>query len=353
MGLQIEKHPWNPTAIQLLRERGEHGLEIGKDPFVAACAAVGRHEVVEHVLIDMLAADLARHLAIVLDVHPAQPRLHRLPLGVDLGRGEALHDQIGGVEHEHETGMVDLPVDLGEQVARLADQIGLDLEAEGEVGAVAGLGNLADAVCRLLQIVLGLRPLGRIEGEAADELGLEGMGEFACLGDILGEILFEGHVGILRAVGRIDELDLADRRGDRRHVQAILILEVAEFLDLRQRQLHDVLHALADVDEPQAVILEADGRQRRELLDSREVEGRLISERGKQDAGRRRRRTGHSGRCLVEWMNRERRLCIRRTAKERAGSHSHRQLPPLTRPAAGARPRGATPRSVTKSRPAG
>ena len=178
---------------------------------MAARPAVGRHEVVEHVLVDMLAARLARHLAIVLDVHPAQAGLHRLPLGIDLGRGEALHDQVGGVEHEHKARMVDLPVDLGQQVARLADQIGLDLEAEGEVGAVAGLGDLTDTIRRLLDKVLGLRPLGRIEGESADQLGLEGMGEFARLGNILGEILFEGHVGILRAVGLVDELDLADR----------------------------------------------------------------------------------------------------------------------------------------------
>ena len=271
---------------------------------MAARPAVRRHEVVEHVLVDMLATHLARHLAIVLDVHPAQTWLHRLPLGIDLGRGEALHDEVGGVEHEHEARVVDLPVDLREQVARLADQVGLDLEAEGEVGAVAGLGDLADAVCRLLQILLRFRPLWRIEGEAADELGLEGVGEFAGLGDILGEILLERHVGILRAVGLVDELDLADRRGDRRHVQAILILEMADLLDFRQRQLHDVLHALADVDEPQAVILEADGRQRRELLDGREVEGRFVGERGEQDAGGRRRRTCHGGRCLVGWVSR-------------------------------------------------
>ena len=284
MRLEIEEHPRDAATLQFLGERGEHGLEVGEDALVSSDALVGWHEVVERVLFDVFATHLARHFPIVLDVHPAQPRLHRLPLGIDLGGGKALHDQIGGVENEHESGMVDPPVDFRQQFARLADEVRLDLEPEGEVGAVAGLGNLADAIHRLVKILLRLRPLRRIEGKSADQLGLEGVGKFAGLCHVFGEILFERHVGVFRAVRLVDEFDLADRRGDRGDVQAVLILEVPDLLDLRQRQLHDVLHALADVDEPQAVILKPDGGQRRELLDGSQLKGRFVGEGGEQDA---------------------------------------------------------------------
>ena len=146
--------------------------------------------------------------------------------------------------------MVDPAVDLREQLAGAAHEIRLHLEAEGEVGAVAGLGDLTDLVDRLLEVVLGLGVFRRIEGEAADQLRLEGMRQFAGLGDVFGEILFEGHVGILRAVGLVEQLHLADGRGDRGDVEAVFVFEVADLLDLGHRELHDVLHALADVDVP-------------------------------------------------------------------------------------------------------
>ena len=180
--------------------------------------------------------------------------------------------------------MIDPAVDLGEEVPVAADEIRLDLEPECQVGAMAGLGDPADPVDGLLQILLGAGPLGRIKREPADELGLEGMGQITGPGHILGEVRLEGDVGILRAVVDVVELDLADRGGDRGDVEPVAILEVPDLLDLRHRQLHDVLDPLADVDEPQGVILQADRRERRELLDGRQFEGRFVGE-GREENG--------------------------------------------------------------------
>ena len=181
---------------------------------------------------------------------------------------------------------------------------------------MAGLGDLTDLVDRLLEVVLGLGVFRRIEGEAADQLRLEGMRQFAGLGDVFGEILFEGHVGILRAVGLVEQLHLADGRGDRGDVEAVFVFEVADFLDLGHRELHDVLHALADVDVPQAVVLEAQGGQRRELLDGREVKSGLVGQRGEEDGGLR-----HGCSCtnkLVADRDRGMRLCAAARGKDSA-----------------------------------
>ena len=49
--------------------------------------------------------------------------------------------------------MVHPPMDLRQQVARLADQVGLDFQAEREVGSVAGLRDAAELVGGFLQPV--------------------------------------------------------------------------------------------------------------------------------------------------------------------------------------------------------
>ena len=211
---EVHEHARNTAAGELLGERRQHPAEVGEDLLVAAGTDVGRHEVGQGVFLDVLPAGGGLHRPVILDVHPAKPGLHRLPLLPDLVRREALHDQVGRVEHEHEARMVDPAVDLREQLAGAAHEIRLHLKAEGEIRAVAGLGDLTDLVDRLLEVVLGLGVFRRIEGEAADQLRLEGMRQFAGLGDVFGEILFEGHVGILGAVGLVEQLHLADRRRD-------------------------------------------------------------------------------------------------------------------------------------------
>ena len=50
-------------------------------------------------------------------------------------------------------GMVHLPVDFGQDLARAADQVRLDLQAERQIGAVARLGDLAQLVDGLRQVL--------------------------------------------------------------------------------------------------------------------------------------------------------------------------------------------------------
>ena len=66
--------------------------------------------------------------------------------------------------------MIHLAVDLGQELAVLADQVRLDLQAEGQVGAVARLGDLAELVDGLGQVLARIGALGMIEREAADQL---------------------------------------------------------------------------------------------------------------------------------------------------------------------------------------
>ena len=84
--------------------------------------------------------------AIVLDVDPAQARLHRQILLEHLGRGESLREDVAAVEDQHHGRMVHLAVDLGQDQAIAAHEVRFHLEAESQVGAVKGLGDVAQAV---------------------------------------------------------------------------------------------------------------------------------------------------------------------------------------------------------------
>ena len=93
--------------------------------------------------------------------------------------------------------MVHLAVDFGQHVAVAAHQAGLDLQAERQVAAVARLGDLAQPVDRLRQVLLRIAPPRRIEGKAAEQLRLEGMGQLARLLHVAGQVLLDRHVGVL------------------------------------------------------------------------------------------------------------------------------------------------------------
>ena len=83
----------------------------------------------------------------------------------------------------------------------------------------------------------------------------------------------------------VDKLHFADRRADRRDVQAVFVFQVADFGDFRPRELHHVLHAAADIDEADAVILQAHRGQGGELLHGRFLIGRFVGEGAEDDLG--------------------------------------------------------------------
>ena len=176
-------------------------------------------------------------------------------------------------------------MDFGQDLAVLADQVRFQLDAEGQVAAQAGLGDLAQLVDHLRQVLPRVGALGMIEREAADQLGLEGVGQVAGLLDVLLQVFLERHVGVLRAVVDVEQLDLADRRADRGHVQPVFVLQVADRLDFALAQLHHVLDAVAGVDEPQAVVLQAHRGEGGELLHGRLLVGGLVAETAERDWG--------------------------------------------------------------------
>ena len=71
-------------------------------------------------------------------------------VGVARVRGD-----VGAVEDQHHGRMIDLAMDLGEQIAGLADEIGFYFEAEGQITAMAELSDLPQLVDGLRQVIGG------------------------------------------------------------------------------------------------------------------------------------------------------------------------------------------------------
>ena len=55
-------------------------------------------------------------------------------------------DDVAGVEDGDTGGVVHATVELGDEFAGLADEVGFDLQAKRQVAAVAGFGDLADLI---------------------------------------------------------------------------------------------------------------------------------------------------------------------------------------------------------------
>ena len=160
--------------------------------------------------------------------------------------------------------MIHLAINFRHDLAALADQVGFDFQAVRQIGTMARFGNLPKLIDRLRHVLFRIVAARLIERKAANQLRFKRMGQFAGLLHVAGQIFFERHKGVLRAVVFVDQLHLAQRRADRRDVQAVLVFQMANFGDFRPRELHHVLDAAADIDEADAVILQARRRPRRQ-----------------------------------------------------------------------------------------
>ena len=151
-GSRSRNTPGMPRFVSFCSSVGMSSREVAEDQLVAAVAEVGGHEVLERVFVDVRRPLQPLRMAIVLDVHPAEARLHRQVLLEDFAGAVALGDDVAGVEDRDQGRVIHLPVQLGHQLAGLADQVGLDLQAEGQVAAVARLGDLAELIDRLRHV---------------------------------------------------------------------------------------------------------------------------------------------------------------------------------------------------------
>jgi hypothetical protein len=120
---------------------------------------------------------------------------------------------------------------LGHQLAVLADKVGLDLQAEGQIAAMTQLGDLPELIGRLRDVLPGVGALGVIEREPANQLRLEGMGQLAGLLHFLAQVLLERHKPVLCAIFLVEQLYFADRRAEGCDVQVIRVFQVPNSRD--------------------------------------------------------------------------------------------------------------------------
>src|SRR5262245_16855599 len=121
---------------------------------------------------------------------------------------------------------------------------------------MTGLGDSSKLICGLRYMLARVGALGMIEREATNQLGFKRVSQLTGQVHLLLEVLIERDVRIFGAVLYVAELDLAERRADRRNIHAEMVLEMTKLGDFRLRELHHVLDTAADIDEPKAVILQ-------------------------------------------------------------------------------------------------
>ena len=148
---------------------------------------------------------------IVLDVNPTKTWLHREVLAKGFVGGEALRNDVRCIKNGQHRWVIHLRGDLREDVARLADQVGFDLETKRQTAFVASFGDLAELVANLIEMVFGGRALGVVEREAANEFCSESFGAVARGADIVLEVLVERDITIASAVVDVEQLNFSDR----------------------------------------------------------------------------------------------------------------------------------------------
>ena len=126
-----------------------------------------------------------------------------------------------------------------------------------------------------------------VEREATDQLGIQGLGHADCRGDLAVEVFVEGDEDVVRAVFGIEQLDLADPGPDPRHAHAELLMELVQPGQFGVIEFDDVFHLPGPlhVDEPGAVVFQANGSHDRELFDRGLVVGGFVGKRAKNHAG--------------------------------------------------------------------
>ena len=116
-----------------------------------------------------------------------------------------------------------------------------------------------------------------VKRKSTDQFGLELTCQFTGFFHISLQIFSEWDVAIGTPVVDIQQFHLADRRPQRRDLQAIFVLQFLDRPDLGFRQLHDVFDSIARVDETNRVILQAECCKGCELLDGRLLIGGFVS----------------------------------------------------------------------------
>ncbi len=126
MRFEIDDDAWNAAFLQLLLKLRNRFGEIAKDPFVAAVAQIGGHEVSERLFVDVLNAATRRRVAIVFHVQPAEAGFHRQVMIIRFFGGEPLADEIAAVEDGDQGRVIDAAVQIGDKLAAATDEVRFD-----------------------------------------------------------------------------------------------------------------------------------------------------------------------------------------------------------------------------------
>ena len=280
MRFEVDEDARNAARFQVFRQRRRDLGEVAQNRLVSGVTAVAGDEPLHLLFVLAAALIFDDGLDVILDMQPTEPRLHRLVLLVNFGGRIPLNDEVRRVEDQLHRRMVDLTVNFRQNPAVATDKVRLDFQPERQVGAMARLGDLAQTVDRLRNILFRVVPLRLVERKTANQLRFEEVRDVANALHVLFQIFVERNITVVRAVLDVEQFHLSDRRPDRRNVQAVIVLHFDHAANFVGRQRHHVLHAVAEVHKADAIILQAERREGRKLLDERLFVGAFVGEPG-------------------------------------------------------------------------
>ncbi len=241
-------------------------------------ADVCGNEVLQSFLVDRTGPCQARINRVILDVHPADVVNHVDQFSVNLQARLVLCRDIATVVDTNHAGMIDLATQFGQQLARLTDQVRLDLESVDQSRRAGPIDDLPELVNRLGNVVNRIGSLRVVEGETANQLRVQRLGHADRRGHLTLEVLVKGHKDVVRTVLLVEQLDLANPRTDSGHAHTELLVEFDQAGQFGLVEFDDVFHFTGThhVDKSWAVIPQPHGSHHRELFESRLVIGRLV-----------------------------------------------------------------------------
>ena len=94
--------------------------------------------------------------------------------------------------------------------------------------------------------------------------------------NVFGQVLLERNELVAAAIVNVQQFYFANRRSNRGYRKTIFGLHCGDLLKLLLSQIHRILDAATDINEPNGVVLQASSGQRGVLLNSKLLIGRFV-----------------------------------------------------------------------------
>lgn len=196
---EFEEDARHADRLHLLRHFRQVFPQVTEDRFVGRVADVGRDEVLEAFFVDDAGPGQPRIDLVILDVDPADVVTHGDIFVEDLHPGHVLGGEVAAVEYADQVRRVDLRGEFGEESSVLSDEVGFDFEAVDKTVLRTLVDDRLELLDGLIDVAFGGFGLRVVEGEAADELGAQGVGGPDRVGDFGLEVLVELNVLVVGA----------------------------------------------------------------------------------------------------------------------------------------------------------